>query len=82
MARCLIIGCGCRGQMLARALVERGHAVRGTTRQPERVRDIEAAGAEPAVAGSVTDRPGKYVTIPAVGLVGRGDAFEAVHDNV
>jgi phosphoribosylformylglycinamidine cyclo-ligase len=43
---------------------------------------LRGAGEEPAVAGSVTDRPGKYVTIPAVGLVGRGDAFEAVHDNV
>ena len=43
---------------------------------------LRGAGEEPAVAGSVTDRPGKYVTIPAVGLTGRGDAFEVVHDNV
>ncbi len=32
--------------MLARALVERGHAVRGTTRDPGRCADIEAAGAQ------------------------------------
>ena len=31
---------------------------------------------------SVTDRPGKYVSIPAAGLVGRGDAFEEGHDTV
>jgi hypothetical protein len=59
VARCLIIGCGCRGQMLARALVERGHAVRGTTRQTERVRDIEAAGADPSLADP--DRLGTLV---------------------
>jgi putative NADH-flavin reductase len=42
----LIIGCGCRGQALARELQGRGHAVRGTTRSAERVAEIEAAGAE------------------------------------
>lgn len=46
MARVLIVGCGCRGQALARALRERGHAVRGTTRSEERRLAIEAAGAE------------------------------------
>ena len=47
MARVLIVGCGCRGQALARALREQGHAVRGTTRSAERrAADIEAAGAE------------------------------------
>ncbi|MBB4662436.1 NAD(P)H-binding protein [Conexibacter arvalis] len=46
MARVLIVGCGCRGQALARALRARGHAVRGTTRTPERRAAIEAAGAE------------------------------------
>ena len=43
----LIVGCGGRGQALARALVAEGHAVRGTTRSPERFAAIEAAGAEP-----------------------------------
>jgi uncharacterized protein YbjT (DUF2867 family) len=46
MARVLIVGCGCRGQALARALRARGHAVRGTTRTAARVPAIEAAGAE------------------------------------
>ncbi len=50
MARALIVGCGCRGRELARALVADGHAVRGTTRDESRVQGIEAAGAEGIVA--------------------------------
>src|SRR5436305_14967805 len=50
MTRVLIVGCGCRGQGLARALVAEGHAVRGTTRDSARAPDIEAAGAEAVVA--------------------------------
>jgi predicted dinucleotide-binding enzyme len=52
MARVLIVGCGCRGQALARALGELGHAVRGTTRElgGSRVEQIEAAGAEAVAA--------------------------------
>jgi putative NADH-flavin reductase len=50
VARCLLIGCGCRGQQLTRELVARGHAVRGTTRGPARVPAIEAAGAEGVIA--------------------------------
>ena len=46
MARCLIIACGCRGRALGRELVARGHAVRGTTRDPETCAAIEDAGAE------------------------------------
>ena len=56
MARCLIIACGCRGQSLGRALIDRGHAVRGTTRDPGRLADIESVGAE-AVLGD-PDRVG------------------------
>jgi hypothetical protein len=50
LARCLIIGCGCRGRILARELVARGNSVRGTTRDPAHVAQIEAAGAEPVIA--------------------------------
>ncbi len=46
MARCLIIGCGCRGQALTRRLRAAGHSVRGTTRDPARCDAITAAGAE------------------------------------
>jgi uncharacterized protein YbjT (DUF2867 family) len=49
LARCLIIGCGCRGRSLARELVARGHAVRGTTRSAAGTAPIEAAGAEAVV---------------------------------
>jgi len=31
---------------------------------------------------SVTARPGRYVSIPAAGLLGRGDVFEATRDTV
>jgi hypothetical protein len=44
----LVVGCGCRGLALARALPE--HAVRGTTRSAERVAELEAAGIEGMVA--------------------------------
>lgn len=50
MARCLIIGCGCRGQLLAGELRSAGHVVRGTTRSLERLIDIEASGAEGVLA--------------------------------
>jgi phosphoribosylaminoimidazole (AIR) synthetase len=43
---------------------------------------LRGAGEEPVVAGSVTDRPGKYVTLPAAGLAGRGDVFEISRDTV
>jgi nucleoside-diphosphate-sugar epimerase len=46
MARCLIVGCGCRGLSLAAELRVRGHAVRGTTRDPARRAELEAAGVE------------------------------------
>jgi uncharacterized protein YbjT (DUF2867 family) len=49
VARVLIVGCGCRGQALARELVAAGHVVRGTTREEGRADAIAAAGAEPYV---------------------------------
>ncbi len=50
MARVLVVGCGCRGRELAAALLAQGYAVRGTTRDPGRLEQIEAAGAEAVVA--------------------------------
>jgi predicted dinucleotide-binding enzyme len=62
MARVLIVGCGCRGQALARALGAAGHAVRGTTRSAGRLPDIETAGAEALQAD-----PDRLVTLmPAI----------------
>jgi nucleoside-diphosphate-sugar epimerase len=46
----LILGCGYVVLALARSLVESGVAVTGTTRSRERVGEIEAAGATPALA--------------------------------
>jgi nucleoside-diphosphate-sugar epimerase len=50
LARCLIIGCGCRGLSLARSLIDSGHAVRGTTRDPGRLDAIAAAGVDAVLA--------------------------------
>ena len=66
MARCLIIGCGCRGQALTRRLRGAGHTVRGTTRDPAMMGAIAAAGAEPHLGD-----PDRIATIvPAFAHVG------------
>ena len=43
---------------------------------------LAGAGEQPVLAGSVTGRPGRYVSIPASGLLGHGDVFEATRDTV
>jgi uncharacterized protein YbjT (DUF2867 family) len=50
LARALIVGCGCRGRGLGRALLDAGWQVRGTSRDPASVAEIEAAGIEPLLA--------------------------------
>lgn len=45
--RCLIVGCGCRGRMLARGLMAEGHTARGTSRDPARRSALAAQGGEP-----------------------------------
>jgi uncharacterized protein YbjT (DUF2867 family) len=86
MARCLIIGCGCRGQALARELVARGHVVRATTRDPRRVDAVAATGAEPIVGDP--DRVGtlapafEHVAAACILLgsaTGSPDALAALH---
>lgn len=42
---------------------------------PTAVEALSGAGEDPVVAGSVTGRSGRYVSIPAAGLLGRGDVF-------
>jgi hypothetical protein len=86
LARCLIIGCGCRGQRLAGGLVSRGVAVRGTTRSAERLGEIEAVGAEAILADPdrvVTLVPAfDHVTVVCVLLgsaVGSSEAVGALH---
>ena len=50
MARALIVGCGCRGRELGRALVDEGWVVRGTSRTEPGARAIDEAGIEGVVA--------------------------------
>jgi uncharacterized protein YbjT (DUF2867 family) len=87
VARVLIVGCGCRGQALSRALVADGHAVRGTTRDPARFEAIGAAGAEPYLGDP--DRIGTLmealsgVTIVAWlmgSAIGDAERVRALHD--
>jgi uncharacterized protein YbjT (DUF2867 family) len=59
VARVLIVGCGCRGVELARSLMAEGHAVRGTTRRPERAQELRALGIDPWVGDP--DRVGSLV---------------------
>jgi len=46
VARVLIVGCGCHGRELGRALAADGHAVRGTSRSDDRVAAVAQAGFE------------------------------------
>jgi hypothetical protein len=70
LARCLIIGCGCRGRLLAAELIARGHAVRGTTRHPGRCAAIEAVGAQALVGDpdviATLGRAMEHVTVACV----------------
>jgi uncharacterized protein YbjT (DUF2867 family) len=86
LARCLIIGCGCRGRALGGELAARGHAVRATSRTKAGVAAIEAAGFE-AVLGD-PDRVGtlagafEHVSIACVLLgsaTGPPARLEALH---
>jgi uncharacterized protein YbjT (DUF2867 family) len=86
VARALIVGCGCRGRELGRRLLDRGWAVRGTTRDEGSFPQIEAAGIEPALAN-----PDRVITvlegIDGVSVVcwllgsarGADDALAAIH---
>jgi nucleoside-diphosphate-sugar epimerase len=62
----LIVGCGCRGRTLGRALLEDGHAVRGTTRGP--IEPLVSDGIEAHVADP--DRLGTAMAaLPGVSVV-------------
>lgn len=82
MARVLIVGCGCRGQALARELVAAGHAVRGTTRDPARAGAIAAVGAEPYLGDPdriATLMDGIAQTTIVCWLLGTADGSPALH---
>jgi uncharacterized protein YbjT (DUF2867 family) len=84
LARALIVGCGCRGRELGGELAELGWQVRGSSRRPEGLEAIEAAGIEPAAADP--DRPGTVLELcgdvaVVVWLLGSagGEAASAIH---
>jgi uncharacterized protein YbjT (DUF2867 family) len=84
MARVLIVGCGCRGKALARALQQAGHPVRATTRDPARVPELEAADIEARVGDPyrlATLMPHVANTSAMVWLMGSatGDDVDALH---
>jgi NAD(P)-dependent dehydrogenase (short-subunit alcohol dehydrogenase family) len=79
MARILIVGCGGRGQALARELVAAGHAVRGTTRDEANFDAIAAAGAEPYLGDPdriATLMDGLAATTIVAWLMGTADSPE------
>lgn len=86
MARALLVGCGCRGRELGRALREDGWEVRGTTRDPGRADEIERAGLEAVVAdpdrvGTVLDHVGDVALVAWLlgSAVGENEALAAMH---
>jgi putative NADH-flavin reductase len=86
VARILIIGCGCRGRALASSLIERGHAVRGTTRREDQLQAIEETGTEAVLADPdriatlATALAGVAVVAYLLGSArGTPDQLEALH---
>jgi len=86
MARALIVACGCRGRELGEGLLDRGWAVRGTSRRQEGLAPIEAAGIEPALAdpgrpGTVLDLVGDVAVVCWLLGSAQGDpkAIAALH---
>jgi uncharacterized protein YbjT (DUF2867 family) len=86
LARALIVGCGCHGRELGAELFGLGWQVRGTSRRPQGLEAIEAAGIEPAPADP--DRPGTVLELCGdVAVVvwllasasGEGEAVSAIH---
>ncbi len=86
MARALLVGCGCRGRELGRALREDGWELRGTTRDRERTVEIEEAGIEAVVAdpdrvGTLLDHIGDVTLVAWLlgSAAGESDAVAALH---
>jgi nucleoside-diphosphate-sugar epimerase len=86
VARALLVGCGCHGRELGRALLADGWAVRGTTRRAEGLPAIEAAGIEPAIAdpdrvGTILEQVADVAVVAWLlgSAVGTADEVEAVN---
>ena len=87
MARALLVGCGCHGRELGRALLADGWAVRGTSRREDGLGAIEAAGIEPALAdpdrvGTVLDHVGDVTVVAWLlgSATGTADEIEAANE--
>jgi uncharacterized protein YbjT (DUF2867 family) len=68
VARALIVGCGCRGRALGARLAGEGLVVRGTSRSPAALAEIEGAGfeaaeADPLLPGSVLELVGDVALV-------------------
>ena len=78
----LIVGCGCRGRALGRALLDDGHAVRGTTRSspdPLLADGIETCSADPDRLGTIMPQlAGVSVVCWLLGSAG-GDGVADLH---
>jgi NADP-dependent 3-hydroxy acid dehydrogenase YdfG len=86
VARALIVGCGCRGRALGKALLDAGWQVRGTTRSQDRLEEIRAAGVEAAIAdpdraASILDQVADVALIFWLlgSALGETDAVAALH---
>jgi uncharacterized protein YbjT (DUF2867 family) len=86
VARALIVACGCRGRELGKRLAEAGWHVRGTTRDPARLVEIEAAGIEAAVAdpdqaASILDHVGDVTLVYWLlgSALGEPEVIAAIH---
>jgi len=86
VARALIVGCGCHGRELGVALLAGGWAVRGTSRGPEGVEAIRAAGLDGAIAdpdrvGTILEQVGDVATVIWLmgSATGTGDERQAVN---
>jgi nucleoside-diphosphate-sugar epimerase len=86
VARALIVGCGCRGQELGKALLGSGWQVRGTTRRQENFEAIQAAGIDAAIAdpervGTILDQIADVTVIFWLlgSALGEPEAIAAIH---
>jgi uncharacterized protein YbjT (DUF2867 family) len=86
VARALLVGCGCRGRELGRALRADGWEVRGTTRDAGRLDEIEREGIEAVVAdpdrvGTVLDHVADVAVVAWLLGSAAGDAelVAAIH---
>jgi hypothetical protein len=86
LARALIVGCGCRGRALGGRLARKGWSLRGSTREPGNLPEIEAAGIEAAVAdparlGTLLDLVGDVAVVHWLlgSAQGEAEQLAAIH---